>query len=152
MTVFWKRAFARVPNCPRVFFFFLEKSKCPSARVPKAVFWKRAFARVPECPTAQGCFSFFGKEQVPQCPGRPSARSLNPSPIISHYSLKKIKSVFLSKFSYRCLYFQPQLVFQGGLPNPIQFSLGNLFLSRYDGISSTHESSPIDWKLKRGLE
>ena len=43
-------------------------------------------------------------------------------------------------------------MFQGGLPNPIQFSLGNLFLSRYDGISSTHESSPIDWKLKRGLE
>ena len=43
-------------------------------------------------------------------------------------------------------------MFPGGLPNPIQFSLGNLFLSRYDGISSTHESSPIDWKLKRGLE
>ena len=43
-------------------------------------------------------------------------------------------------------------MFQGGLPNPIQFSLGNLFLSRYDGISITHESSPIDWKLKRGLE
>ena len=78
-------------------------------------------------------------------------KPLNPC-LSGQLQLKKIKSVFLSKFSYRCPYFQPQLVFQGSLSNPIKFSLGNLFLSRYDGISITHESSPIDWKLKRGLE
>ena len=82
--LFWKLAFARVPNCPRVFFFFLEKRKCPSARVPKAAFLETSI-----CPSAQlpkGVFLFYRNEHLPECPGRPSARSLNPSPIISHYS------------------------------------------------------------------
>ena len=98
MAVFWKRAFAQVPNCPRVFFFFFGKEQVPEC--PRLFFGNE---HLPECPTAQGCFSFFGKEQVPQCPGRPSARSLNPSPIISHYSFYCFPCLTVSNIINHCL-------------------------------------------------
>ena len=103
----------QVPECPSARLEMLDlKVGVPEGPSALPFFSGRKIGSVPKYPSARPFPSpeerykitahirknYQQKNQVPKCPGRPSARSLHPTPIISH-----IYPLGIYHFDYFCL-------------------------------------------------